>query len=264
MEKQIEKFCYYKNKVLFLMVSRRFSVGFIDFIRGKYSVYDSNSIIKLFEHMTPQEILYIRDHQYDDILCYFLNKHDESREDMLNKIYEGKYSSEYCEARVKFNILVEANGNNEKNIPWNMAFYIMNVKPKWKHPEWGFPKGRRDRNTEENLNCACREFEEETGYKKENYHILNKIEPIEEYLLGTNGVNYKHVYYLSIDTADIGPDKQQFSEFDSHEIGEVRWFTFDEAVKMIRPYHVGKKYVLTRIYMFMINYLLWYDSSLEI
>ena len=32
MEKQIEKFCYYKDKVLFLMVSRRFSVGFIDFI----------------------------------------------------------------------------------------------------------------------------------------------------------------------------------------------------------------------------------------
>ena len=28
---------------------------------------------------------------------------------------------------------------------------------------------------EENLTCACREFEEETGYKKDEYTVLNKI-----------------------------------------------------------------------------------------
>jgi len=259
MDEQIEKFCYYKQKVLFLMVSRKFSVGFIDFVRGKYDIHNSSSIIRLFEHMTQYEILYIRDHSYDEILYHFLNKKDEPMKDVLSKIYEGKYSNEYCEAKIKFNLLTDANEKQIGNIPWNMNFYVKNVKPKWSHPEWGFPKGRRDKNTEENLNCACREFEEETGYDHNNYKILNKIEPIDEYLLGTNNINYKYVYYIAL---DMNKD-QIMNEYDTHEIDEVKWFTFDEAIKLIRPNHVEKKSILTKIYMFIINYLIWHDEFKE-
>uniref|UniRef100_A0A6C0C901 Nudix hydrolase domain-containing protein n=1 Tax=viral metagenome TaxID=1070528 RepID=A0A6C0C901_9ZZZZ len=259
-ESQIQKFCYYKNKVLFLMVSRRFSIGFIEFVRGKYQVTDSNTIIKLFEQMSANEISMIQNNSYDDLLFFFLNKNNETKENLLHNTYNGKYSLEYLEAKNKFDMLSDPENEKNGTIPWGLNFYIKNIKPKWKTVEWGFPKGRRGKRTEENLSCACREFEEETGYHSSDYHILNRIEPIEEYLVGTNNVNYKHIYYLAIDMFD--PNQSKLSNFDEYEIGDVKWFTFDDAIKNIRPYHVGKKCILTKIYMFIINYLVWHDEYL--
>lgn len=257
-DSQIQKFCYFKNKVLFLMVSRRFSIGFVEFIRGKYQVSASDTIIKLFEQMTMKEIMLIQNNSYDDLLFHFLNKNNETKEELLYNTYNGKYAIEYKEAKNKFEMLLDSENVKNNIIPWNLNFYTKNIKPKWKNVEWGFPKGRRGKKNEENLTCACREFEEETGYNKNDYHILNKIEPIEEYLVGTNNVNYKHVYYLAIDMFD--PCQSTLSNYDTFEIGDVRWFTFDDAIKNIRPYHIGKKYILTKIYMFFINYLVWNDE----
>ncbi|AZL89337.1 diphosphoinositol polyphosphate phosphohydrolase [Megavirus baoshan] len=251
-EDDIHKFYYYKNKILFMMVSRKFSLGFIEFIRGKYNVSDVNAIINLFEQMYEDEIKYIRKNQYDNILYYFLNRNSESKEIVLNRIYEGKYSNEYCEAKIKFNILSDPSYEKHNDVPFDLNFYTKNIKPKWKKPEWGFPKGRRDKRNEENLTCACREFEEETGYKKNEYIILNKIEPIEEKLVGTNGVNYRHIYYLSLNNSS----KCQLTDYDSYEIGDIKWFTYDEAISQIRPYHIEKKKILTRVYLFIMSYLI--------
>lgn len=250
-EEHLHKFFYYKNKILFQMVSRRFSLGFIEFIRGKYDVSDAKTIINLFEQMYEDEIKYIKKNPYDNILYYFLNRNNETKEVVLNKIYEGKYSSEYCEAKIKFNILSGKN-TDDMNIPWNLSFYTKYIKPKWKKHEWGFPKGRRDKKAEENISCARREFEEETGHKKNDYYVLNKIEPIEEKLIGTNGVNYKHIYYLS-----MSENSENFiNDYDMYEIGDIKWFTYDEAISYIRPYHTEKKKILTRIYLFLLNYLI--------
>ena len=251
---QIKKFCYYKDKIKFMMVSRRFSLGFIEFIRGKYNVSDAKSIINLFEQMYEDEIKYIQKNQYDNILYFFLNRNNESKEMVLNRIYEGKYSSEYCEAKIKFNMLLFPSDDENNDIPLDLDFYTKHIRPKWRKPEWGFPKGRRDKRTEENITCACREFEEETGYRKDNYIILNKIEPIEEKLIGTNGINYKHIYYLSINNID---KNTKLSNYDTYEIGDIQWFTYDEAMSYIRPYHVDKKKILTRIYLFVLNYLIY-------
>ena len=251
-EDHIHKFKYYKNKVLFLMVSRRFSLGFIEFIRGKYDVFNVGSIINLFEQMYDEEIRYIQHNDYDDILYYFLNRNSESKEIVLNRIYEGKYSNEYCEAKMKFTMLANP-VENDNTVPWSLSFYTKYIRPRWDKPEWGFPKGRRDKRHEDNLTCACREFEEETGYKKGDYSVLNKIEPIEENLIGTNGIHYKHIYYLSLNNCE---KDHLFTDFDSYEIGDIKWFTYDEAINYIRDYHVEKKKILTRVYLFMLNYLM--------
>ena len=252
-ETEIRKFCYYRNKIQFMMVSRRFSLGFIEFIRGNYSVSDTKSIIMLFEQMYDEEILFIQENDYDTILYIFLNRNNETKEIVLNRIYEGKYSSEYCEAKIKFNILLNSSDENI-DVPLDLCFYTKHIKPKWKSPEWGFPKGRRDKHTEENMTCACREFEEETGYKNNDYVVLNKIEPIEERLTGTNGIKYKHIYYLSLNNKN---ENIEISEFDKYEIGEIKWFSYDEAMSNIRPYHIEKKKVLTRVYLFLLNYLIY-------
>lgn len=252
-EDHIRRFCYYKDKIRFMMVSRRFSLGYIEFIRGKYDIADAKSIINLFEQMYEDEIRYIQKNKYDNILYNFLNRNNETKEIVLNRIYEGRYSNEYCEAKIKFNMLSNPSEDENNDVPLSLNFYTKHIKPRWKKPEWGFPKGRRDRRSEENISCACREFEEETGYKKNDYNILNKIEPIEEKLVGTNGISYKHIYYLSMNNL---ANNDKLSDYDSYEIGDIKWFTYDEAMSHIRPYHIDKKKILTKIYLFVLNYLI--------
>lgn len=253
-EEQIERFSYYRNKIKFLMVSRKFSLGFVEFVRGKYDPYDARGIIKLFEQMTKDEIDIVANNNYDGVVYKFLARDGEDMTILLDRIYQGRYSSEYCDAKVKFNMLLC--GSDQVSIPFNLYFYTKQIKPKWAHKEWGFPKGRRDNRCEENLTCACREFEEETGYRKEDYCILNKIEPLEEKLVGTNGVTYKHIYYLALDESNTDDAPNQM---DYYEIGEVKWFTYDEAMFFIRPYHMDKKKILTKVYLFLLNYLI--DSN---
>ena len=260
-DEQIRKFCYYKDKIMFMMVSRKFSIGFIEFIRGKYDVSDAKTIINLFEQMYEDEIKYIRKNQYDNILYYFLNRNNEPKDVVLNRVYEGKYSQEYCEAKIKFNMLLDTDNATRTDdtidgIPLGLDFYTKYIRPKWKKPEWGFPKGRRDNKIEENLTCACREFEEETGYRQSDYNVLNKIEPIEEEMVGTNNVNYKHIYYLAINNRECN---NNFDNYDIYEIGEIKWFTYHEAISNIRPYHNEKKKILTQVYLFILNYLIHND-----
>jgi len=267
-EEHIQKFWYYKNKIQFMMVSRKFSLGFVEFIRGKYDVYDPKSIINLFQQMYDSEIKFIQKNRYDDskyqydnILFHFLNRNDEPKTAVLNRIYEGKYGDEYCKAKIKYNMLIGYTDGVDDDIPWDLDFYIRYIKPKWKEPEWGFPKGRRERRSEQNLSCACREFEEETGYKKNEYNVLNKIEPVEERMIGTNGICYKHIYYIALNNADIDTLSDNY---DKYEIGEIKWFNYDEAMSHIRPYHVEKKKILTKVYLFVLNYLIHNNNNIYV
>ena len=166
---------------------------------------------------------------------------------------KGKYATEYCDAKIKYQMLKNESNSELYDIPWNLSFYVKNIKPKWVYNEWGFPKGRRDKRTEENISCARREFEEETGYQNQEYTVLNKVEPIEEILFGTNTVKYKHIYYLAIDDAKTD---DYLKRYDTNEIGDIKWFTFEDAMAHIRPYHFDKKKILTKIYLFILNYLI--------
>jgi len=269
-EDHLNKFWYYKDKIRFLMVSRNFSIGFIEFLRGRYDVSDANSIIQLFEQMYAKEIRIIAEssNEYDDILYLFLNRNNEGKEVVLNRVYEGRYALEYCESKMKFNMLKYKDKHPDDNVAWGLHFYTNIVKPKWDKVEWGFPKGRRDKRSEENIACACREFEEETGYTKDQYVVLDKIDPLEENLIGTNGVKYKHIYYLALDLVNSTENEKLNKEgstiqYDKYEIGDIMWFMYDEAMENIRPYHIEKKGVLTRVYLFLLNYLIHNNVDLN-
>ena len=67
---------------------------------------------------------------------------------------------------------------------------IENSNTKWLETEWEFQKGRRNFQ-EKDLDCALREFEEETGLFKKNIKIIENLLPFEEMFLGSNHKSYK-------------------------------------------------------------------------
>lgn len=235
----IETFCKYKDKINFLLIRRKHTLGYLEFIRGRYEIDDIDYIILLFKQMTVDEIKKIGTLTFDDL---------------WNEIWGEKkknvHQNEYTQSQNKFNKLKE---NIEGCL--SLDFYVNNVDPSWSSAEWGFPKGRRNKD-EEDKECAEREFREEGGFDYDEYKILSSIEPSEEQFFGTNGVCYKHVYYPALAIKDKEPTIDTNNKLQSEEIGDIGWFTYEEIIKLIRPYHSERKKILSRLYMHILNLII--------
>ena len=236
----IEKFSILKNSVKYLLVQRKYTLGFMEFIRGRYNVDNVEGIIFLFKQMTAEEINRIKTFTFDNL---WNNVWGETKTKSI-------YTNEYNNAKDKFNKLKTMVSNE-----LNLDFYVNNVVPNWKYAEWGFPKGRRNPK-EDDLTCATREFMEESNYKEGDFCIINKNNPIIESLVGTNGVNYRHVYYLGISLTDKEPFINNDNYSQSSEIGDIQFFTYEEAMGIIRKHHIERQRIITDTYICVMNKLL--------
>ena len=78
----------------------------------------------------------------------------------------------------------------------NLEEIVKKSNTNWIETEWEFPKGRRNYK-EKDLDCALREFEEETGISASKLNIIENVLPFEETFIGTNHKSYKHKYFLA-------------------------------------------------------------------
>jgi 8-oxo-dGTP pyrophosphatase MutT (NUDIX family) len=238
----LKKFCLFQNSIKFLMIRRKNTLGYIEFIRGHYEPDDTDSIISLFQQMVKSEIEMIEKYDLDTLWNKLWLSGTES------KIYE----FELKQSREKFNKLKDG------HYQYDLYFFTKNVKPEYDTPEWGFPKGRRNFH-EKNLDCAIREFNEESGYNNNDYKVLKRLHSLNEVFLGTNEVRYKHIYYISINTTHKNPSIDYDNPKQAEEIGDIGWFTFHEATQLIRPYHKQRKKILTQLYMFLVNRMIDFE-----
>jgi len=216
------------DNVELLFICRRNSVGYIELIRGKYDINDTEYIDYLFKQMTEKEIRMIKENKnnYEYLWC-----------DLWNETLETtKYKKDYVIAKEKFDELCS-------NDYFNKSF-----ENEYNQPEWGFPKGRRN-NNEKNLQCALREFNEETSLMKDDILVLNKLYPFNEIFTGTDGIIYKHVYFIAIKDKDVEVDKSKLS----YEIGDIRWVKFNEGIELIRPYQEERKKIMNELIKFLAN-----------
>jgi ADP-ribose pyrophosphatase YjhB (NUDIX family) len=222
----LEDFTFYKGIMNFLLIRRRDSLGFLEFIRGRYDINNVDGITFLFQQMTEEEIKRFKTQDFDT---------------MWNNVWKTPYShqKEYKKSKDKFQRLKEG-----KDVELKLDFYVENVEPIWECPEWGFPKGRRNGN-ESGLDCAKREFTEETGLKKEDYIYLSSFPEMVETFTGTNGIKYRHIYYIGLAKDDVKLEQDK----DNGEIGDMTFLPYEDAMNSIRQYHTEKKRVLAEQFM---------------
>ena len=233
----IELFCKFKNQIKFLLIRRKHTLGFLEFVRGRYNIDNVDGIIFLFKQMTSEEINKINIFSFDEIW-------DDVWGDNKRKLL---YQNEYITSKEKFDKLKK--GNTEY---LGLKFYIENVTPLWNCAEWGFPKGRRNFK-ESNIECAVREFKEETKFTDNEFILLSNITEINENFIGTNGINYKHIYCPAISLTDKIPYVDTDDYVQSTEIGDIGYFSYEEAIKKFRPYHIDRQKILTCMYIYIIN-----------
>jgi 8-oxo-dGTP pyrophosphatase MutT (NUDIX family) len=122
----------------------------------------------------------------------------------------------------------------------------------WKETEWEFPKGRRNYQ-EKDLDCALREFEEETGLSKKELKIIENIIPFEEIFLGSNHKSYKHKYFL----AYTEKTKDNLNNYQQTEVSKLDWKSLEECLESIRPYNLEKKQLIININKVLQEYRLY-------
>ena len=98
---------------------------------------------------------------------------------------------------------------------------LHNLNIHYEHPEWEFPKGRKNKD-EMDLECALREFEEETGISKDKLTIFDNIEPVYETINGSNGKQYKIIYYIGVmNDNEIKPTLNEDNIYHKIEISDI-------------------------------------------
>lgn len=234
--RDLENLSKYMNDIKFLLIQRKHSIGFMDFIRGKYKIDNIDQINSLFQYMNPTEIKLISELDFDSLWKYMWNN---------DPVKTNTQKKDYIIAKQKFEDLKIGN-----NVDVKMDFFIKNVIPLYSTNEWGFPKGRKDKN-ENTLECAIREFSEETNIDPKTIKIIENIDPIEENLIGTNGIPYRHIYYIAETVTSNIP-----SNDNNNEIGNLNYFNYNDSISLIRDYHKEKKNILSNIYLYYLELLI--------
>lgn len=203
------------KKIEYLMVRRKDTLGYVDFLRGKFNPQNDFHLQNIIHEMTNEEIQNILNNDYPFLWNKLWNKSDE------------KYDRKNME---KFNYVKE----NKTHL------FRQSI---WQEPEWGFPKGRRN-SKENDFDCSIREFEEETGYNRKNLTMIKNLGFFEETFTGSNLKSYRHKYYLCKASYNNTTNEGLFQK---SEIGDMKWFTFEECLSSIRNYNYEKRQMITKI-----------------
>jgi 8-oxo-dGTP pyrophosphatase MutT (NUDIX family) len=230
------------NNYEYLMIRRKDTLGYIDFMRGKYSIYNKPYIMNMLKQMTDEEKECLKTEDFDTLWHKIWGSTNIS----------SQYKSEENISREKFNTLTV--GILVKDDLYNLKMLVEESYQydKWTEAEWGFPKGRRNYQ-EKDYECALREFSEETGYPKTYLKNVYNIIPFEEIFTGSNYKSYKHKYYLMNMSLK---DSLENVKFENTEVSKMEWKTFENCIKSIRYYNVEKQQVITNIHNALTQYTL--------
>lgn len=222
--------------IKYLLIQRKHSISYIDFIRGKYSFDNINFLNLLFRKMTDNEKQKLISIDFDKIW-----------DDLwINNTESHSYRNEYKFSSKKFEII--KNGLiNDSGIYIRLNMLVCDSTTQYPDLEWGFPKGRRNKE-ESDLHCAIREFGEETNYQREEYTILEDIEPFDEEFIGTNSTAYRYVYYVCRCKSDREAEIDLENKNQISEIGNLGWFHVEDAKKLIGNTCIKRMNVLTKLH----------------
>ena len=226
-----------------VLVERKDTLSYIEFLRGKYpSITKLDYLELLFSRLSTDELKRLTNNEFDKLW----------RDLWIDtSTINTRIRKEYNKSKENFNLLRTGYEVNGKTV--NLESIIANVDNKYSDNEWEIPKGRRKRG-ETNRDCAIREFEEETNIKADTYKLINNMIPFIEEYTGINGVRYKHVYYIGKinNECELRIDKDNKNQYT--EVKSIEWCTKEQCLEKIRDYNDSKIKIINDFFDFIDNY----------
>jgi len=221
------------------MIRRKDTFGYIDFIRGKYSPYNIFHLQNIVNEMSKNEKNMILTLPFEKLWYQMWGS--------TNNI---QFKNEEIISYKKMELI--KNGVSVDGELITLKDIVEGSITNWIETEWEFPKGRRNYK-EKDLECALREFEEETGISKNKITVIENVMPFEEIFIGSNHKSYKHKYFL----AHMDETDDSLSNFQVTEVSKIEWKTIDECLSSIRPYNLEKRKIITNINKVLQEYRLY-------
>ena len=221
-------------KYEFLMIRRKDTLGYIDFMRGKYTLHNSYYIMNMMKQMTTDEKTRLQTGNFTELW----------RDLWGDETISNQYKSEENISREKYNALKQGIIIKSESYTLDTLLADSTKYQQWSEPEWGFPKGRRNMQ-EKDYESAIREFSEETGYNPSILKNIHNIIPFEENFSGSNYKSYKHKYYL-MNISYL--DSLHPTIFENTEVSDIGWKSIEECISCIRPYNLEKIQMISKIH----------------
>ena len=209
-----------------LMVQRKQSIGFIEYVKGHYDSYSLDTVWLLIHDMTKDERDKIVSMSFDDLWL---------------SVWSGDTSGRrshrmYIESEQKYLRTIDIIRRRQADVIYRRSGL-----------EWGFPKGHRMDASECDICCAVRELEEETNVVSSDFIVVAEP-PYEEHIVGMNSKKYIYVYYLCYaKRGDIGYISET-NRWQQGEIGNLRWMTLEDALSVTDSDNVARVAMLTDIF----------------
>lgn len=220
------------ESIQFLLIQRKDSLSFIEFIRGKYGAQNDAYMCRLLRGMTKKEQHRLLTATFDDLWNDIWGKSPAVR----------SHRNDYDASEKRF-----------QQIRDKLPDLIRDHPTVWTEPEWGFPKGRRNP-YEMDIHCAVREFQEETGLERGDFSVIQNTHTLSETFYGSNNVHYCHKYYLAICNKSVEVEMDANDIHMSREIGAIKWCTFEDAISKIRSDNNEKRDILIKVNEIMKQY----------
>lgn len=221
-----------KDTFSVLLQERRNTHAYTDIVRGQYKIFDEYTLKALVQELTCVETHRLLNWTFDQLWSSLW-------------VYPSKRRSFNSAECIKSKaIFLEKYPQLKRTI---LECTDKNLRPHYPFNEFGFPKGRREKG-EDGLQCAVREFCEETGYRPKDFRILDPLYTIKEEFIGSDRQCYRHIYYIAMVVSDDEPTINRFDIKQAGEINNMGWYSFEQAFKMLnsRPYDVTKSPALEK------------------
>jgi len=211
-----------KNHYEVLLVHKRISYAFSEFIHGRYENF--NNALKLFEQMSREELIVIRSLNFE-LMWYHIW--------ISKKINDNPY---FKTKRDKFTKIFITRDNGKK-----LVEHLQKIRPTHGDHIWELPKGRKKERHESLLSCAIRELYEETKILDQEYKIFPNITQNKSFI--DNNVNYKYHFFAALAhhrlASGLRDDalKSPYIKDEEGEISEAKWMSINE----IRHYEGDQK-----------------------
>lgn len=217
--------CIAKHGEEYLLVKRRDTPDYSDFVRGLYN--------------------------WSQLYFYFMNMTDEEHQRLIKYDFDTLWNdlshpSPCFQTKTMYDMGKSSFDKIKDKLP-----EILKLIPSNRGSEadlWLFPKGKIEYRTTEGasepetpLECALREFEEETnGLNLVEEQILFECPFVEEYT-GTNSKNYKTEYYVfdlpgKCDLVQFPKKQSSIRHISDGEISEIKWVHKNDLHK-----HINKR-----------------------
>lgn len=200
-----------KRKWEMILVQRRVSYKFIDFVHFHYNPSDLQELLSLFNGMTLDEKLLI--HSLDFAKIWYKIWLDTATKPKFFLKKKQKFEQTW---------LVPDNGATLRKL----LSGTINTPLSWEIPK-GRPNGK-----ERFLLAAEREFGEETGVGRRFYKLVPDFQRVKKYRV--RNIQYTNIYFAALTKMNFQLSVRLSLESQTAEVNDVRWMTLDE-LKILDP-----------------------------